>query len=164
MTDHLTQSAAAAASCNPPAGRGSSLPTLWRRSCSSGGILRGLRRCAHANGCRSSEQPDELAAPIEITRSIQTEADQDTVVVARPCANCGGVSGRTVIARPAAPRRRRSETTTPSSQHHGLPRAATVAYGITVMRTPRLSRPRRHRVPVRYSWYAMECPRLSTPI
>jgi serine/threonine protein phosphatase PrpC len=35
-----------------------------------------------------------MAAPIDITRSIQTEADdEDTVVVARPCANCGGVIG-----------------------------------------------------------------------
>jgi serine/threonine protein phosphatase PrpC len=33
-----------------------------------------------------------MAAPIEITRSIKTE-DEETVVVARPCANCGGVIG-----------------------------------------------------------------------
>ena len=36
----------------------------------------------------------DMAAPIDITRSIQTEADdEDTIVVARPCANCGGVIG-----------------------------------------------------------------------
>lgn len=36
----------------------------------------------------------DMAAPIDITRSIQTEADDEgTVVVARPCANCGGVIG-----------------------------------------------------------------------
>jgi serine/threonine protein phosphatase PrpC len=40
------------------------------------------------------EQADELTAPIEITRSIRTEADEEeTVVVARPCRNCGGVIG-----------------------------------------------------------------------
>ena len=40
------------------------------------------------------DEHDEMAAPIEITRSIQTEADnEDTVVVTRPCANCGGVIG-----------------------------------------------------------------------
>jgi serine/threonine protein phosphatase PrpC len=41
-----------------------------------------------------SDEPVEMAAPIEITRSIQTDTDnQDTVVVVRPCANCGGVIG-----------------------------------------------------------------------
>src|SRR5215216_734636 len=41
-----------------------------------------------------AEQSDEMAAPIDLSRSIQTEAeDEDTVVVARPCANCGGVIG-----------------------------------------------------------------------
>jgi serine/threonine protein phosphatase PrpC len=40
------------------------------------------------------EQPDDLTAPIEITRSIRTEADEEeTVVVTRPCRNCGGVIG-----------------------------------------------------------------------
>jgi len=35
-----------------------------------------------------------MAAPIDITRSIQTEPEnEDTVVIARPCANCGGVIG-----------------------------------------------------------------------
>jgi serine/threonine protein phosphatase PrpC len=42
----------------------------------------------------ADDEQDEMAAPIEITRSIQTEADnQDTVVLTRPCANCGGVIG-----------------------------------------------------------------------
>lgn len=41
-----------------------------------------------------AKEPDEMAAPIEITRSIHTEAeDGDTIVVARPCTNCGGVVG-----------------------------------------------------------------------
>jgi len=35
-----------------------------------------------------------MAAPIDITRSIKTETeDEDTVVITRPCANCGGVIG-----------------------------------------------------------------------
>ena len=38
--------------------------------------------------------PEEMAAPIEITRSIQTDTDNhDTVVLVRPCTNCGGVIG-----------------------------------------------------------------------
>jgi serine/threonine protein phosphatase PrpC len=42
----------------------------------------------------SAEAADQMAAPIEITRSINTEVeDEDTIVVARPCANCGGVIG-----------------------------------------------------------------------
>ena len=41
-----------------------------------------------------SENPDKMAAAIDITRSIQTEVeDEETIVVARPCANCGGVIG-----------------------------------------------------------------------
>jgi serine/threonine protein phosphatase PrpC len=39
-------------------------------------------------------EPDEMAAPIDITRSIQTEADEEnTAVITRQCANCGGVIG-----------------------------------------------------------------------
>ena len=63
--------------------------------------LRWLRRSCEACGgaltptaAGPSDEPEEMAAPIEITRSIQTDTDnQDTVVVARPCANCGGVIG-----------------------------------------------------------------------
>jgi serine/threonine protein phosphatase PrpC len=43
---------------------------------------------------RPADESDEMAAAIEITRSIQTDpGEQDTVVVTRPCANCGGVIG-----------------------------------------------------------------------
>ncbi len=42
----------------------------------------------------SADVSDEMAAPIEITRSIKTEdEDEETVVITRPCANCGGVIG-----------------------------------------------------------------------
>jgi serine/threonine protein phosphatase PrpC len=42
----------------------------------------------------SVAEVDEMAAPIELTRSIRTDPDdEDTVVVTRPCANCGGVIG-----------------------------------------------------------------------
>jgi serine/threonine protein phosphatase PrpC len=42
----------------------------------------------------SGDEPVEMAAPIEITRSIQTDTDnQDTIVLVRPCSNCGGVIG-----------------------------------------------------------------------
>ena len=40
----------------------------------------------------TADESDEMAAPIELTRSIRTDVD-DQDVVARPCANCGGVIG-----------------------------------------------------------------------
>ena len=38
-----------------------------------------------------ADESDEMAAPIELTRSIRPDADDQDV--ARPCANCGGVIG-----------------------------------------------------------------------
>src|SRR4029453_1559649 len=94
MTDHLTQSTAA----TPPA----ALPQ------SDGGL-----RCPHCGAEVAAQeafceacggaltptaggpvwQPDVPAAPIETPRSIQPEADEAAVVVARPCPNCGGAIG-----------------------------------------------------------------------
>ena len=46
------------------------------------------------SGAAPAEVADDMAAPIDLTRSIQTKAeDDDTVIVARPCLNCGGVVG-----------------------------------------------------------------------
>jgi serine/threonine protein phosphatase PrpC len=96
MTDHLTQS--------PEAGP---VPVAIRQPdgslvCPHCGAEVGAEE-AFCEACGSRLAPtaaapsgraDEMAAPIDITRSIQTEAeDEDTLVVARPCANCGGVIG-----------------------------------------------------------------------
>ena len=84
-----------------------------------------------------------MAAPIDITRSIQTKAE-DTAVVRPPVRQLRRRRlGQTVTARPAGPRLRRSGTTTQSVRRPGSPLAATAAYGITATRTRRLSRPSR---------------------
>ncbi|HEU4910021.1 MAG TPA: protein phosphatase 2C domain-containing protein [Propionibacteriaceae bacterium] len=115
MTDHLTQSAAAQSGretepdadpeTNPKTG---SAPLVAIRqadgslSCPHcGAEVAATEAFCEACGGRlaptaiaGTDGSSEMAAPIDITRSIQTEADdEDTVVVARPCANCGGVIG-----------------------------------------------------------------------
>jgi serine/threonine protein phosphatase PrpC len=95
MTDHLTQSAAPL----PPAAIRQPDGSLTCPHC--GAEVAAEEAFCEACGGRlapaaagPAEQPDDMAAPIDITRSIQTEADdEDTVVVARQCANCGGVIG-----------------------------------------------------------------------
>lgn len=98
MTEHLTQS---------PAPGPAPVPTAIQHS-------DGSLRCPHCGAevaaeeafceacggrlaptaAESGEHSDEMAAPIDVTRSIQTEVeDEDTIVVARPCGNCGGVIG-----------------------------------------------------------------------
>jgi serine/threonine protein phosphatase PrpC len=95
MTDHLTQSAAPL----PPVAIRQPDGSLTCPHCGAE-VAAGEAFCEACGGrlgpttAEPSEQPDEMAAPIDITRSIQTEAeDEDTVVVARSCANCGGVIG-----------------------------------------------------------------------
>jgi serine/threonine protein phosphatase PrpC len=95
MTDHLTQSAAPP----PPVAIRQPDGSLTCPHCGAE-VAAGEAFCEACGGRLASttaeppEQPDEMAAPIDITRSIQTEAeDEDTVVVARSCANCGGVIG-----------------------------------------------------------------------
>jgi serine/threonine protein phosphatase PrpC len=94
MTDHLTQSTAAP----PPAARpqpdgGLRCPHCGAEVAAQEAFCEACGGALTPTAAGPVEQPDELAAPIEMTRSIQTEADSDTVVVARPCANCGGVIG-----------------------------------------------------------------------
>jgi serine/threonine protein phosphatase PrpC len=103
MTDHLTQSAGPETG---PQADGVS-PVAIRQADGSltcphcGAEVAAAERFCEACGGRlaptasgPAEQSDEMAAPIDLSRSIQTEAeDEGTVVVARPCANCGGVIG-----------------------------------------------------------------------
>ena len=165
MTEHLTQSAAAASlaaiaqddgglSC-PHCGAEVAAGEAFCEAC--GGRLTPTR--SSESGARPAGKPDEMAAPIDITRSVQTKAeDQDAVVAARPCANCGGVIGADGTARPAAPRRRRNGTTTRSNRPRGSPPAATAAYDITATRMRRRSALNRMQVRERCSWSAMACP------
>jgi serine/threonine protein phosphatase PrpC len=95
MSDHLTQSAAPL----PPAPIPQPDGSLACPHCGAE-VAAGEAFCEACGGRLAptavgpAEKPDEMAAPIDITRSIQTEADnEDTVVVARPCTNCGGVIG-----------------------------------------------------------------------
>jgi serine/threonine protein phosphatase PrpC len=103
MTDHLTQSATPeagpAADTPPPAATKQADGTLSCPHC--GAEVAAAEAFCEACGGRlaptstgPAEEGDEMAAPIDITRSIKTEAeDEDTVVITRPCANCGGVIG-----------------------------------------------------------------------
>jgi serine/threonine protein phosphatase PrpC len=103
MTDHLTQSA------GPETGPQADgvTPVAIRQADGSltcphcGAEVAAAEAFCEACGGRlaptasgPAEQSDDMAAPIDLSRSIQTEAeDEYTVVVARPCANCGGVIG-----------------------------------------------------------------------
>jgi serine/threonine protein phosphatase PrpC len=97
MTDHLTQSSGAVQSMAISQPDGS----LRCPHCGAE-VAAGEAFCEACGGALTpttagpAEAPDEMAAPIEITRSIKTEAedeDEETVIVVRPCANCGGVIG-----------------------------------------------------------------------
>ena len=95
MTDNLTQSPAP----GPPVAIKQSDGSLRCPHC--GAEVAAEEAFCEACGGRlaptaaePSENPDKMAAAIDITRSIQTEVeDEETIVVARPCANCGGVIG-----------------------------------------------------------------------
>jgi serine/threonine protein phosphatase PrpC len=103
MTDHLTQSAGPETGTQadgvPPVAIRQADGSLTCPHC--GAEVAAAERFCEACGGRlaptasgPAEQSDEMAAPIDLSRSIQTEAeDEGTVVVARPCANCGGVIG-----------------------------------------------------------------------
>lgn len=95
MTDHMTQSAVPV----PPVAIRQPDGSLTCPHC--GADVAAEEAFCEACGGRlaptaagEGEAPDDMAAPIDITRSIQTEPEnEDTVVIARPCANCGGVIG-----------------------------------------------------------------------
>jgi serine/threonine protein phosphatase PrpC len=95
MTDHMTQSAVPV----PPVAIRQPDGSLTCPHC--GADVAAEEAFCEACGGRlapteagEAEAPDDMATPIDITRSIQTEPeDEDTVVIARPCANCGGVIG-----------------------------------------------------------------------
>ena len=95
MTDHMTQSAVPV----PPVAIRQPDGSLTCPHC--GADVAAEEAFCEACGGRlapteadQADATDEMAAPIDITRSIQTEPeDEETVVIARPCANCGGVIG-----------------------------------------------------------------------
>lgn len=95
MTDHMTQSAVPV----PPVAIRQPDGSLTCPHC--GADVAAEEAFCEACGGRlaptaagEAQAPDDMAAPIDITRSIQTEPEnEDTVVIARPCANCGGVIG-----------------------------------------------------------------------
>ena len=94
MTDHLTQpTTAAPPAAVPQPDGGLHCPHCGAEVAAQEAFCEACGGVLTPTAAGPIEQPDELAAPIEITRSIQTEADEDTVVAARPCANCGGVIG-----------------------------------------------------------------------
>jgi serine/threonine protein phosphatase PrpC len=96
MSDHLTQSAApevgAAPGATPQSDGGLRCPHCGAEVAAEEAFCEACGGRLTPTFAGPAEEPDEMAAPIDITRSIKTE-DEDTVVVARPCANCGGVVG-----------------------------------------------------------------------
>ena len=93
MTEHLTQSAAAASLAAIAQSDGSlSCPHCGAEVAAQEAFCEACGGRLTPTAARAADELDEMAAPIDITRSIQTE-DEDTVVVARPCANCGGIIG-----------------------------------------------------------------------
>ena len=95
MTDPATQAAAAVPLAPTPQPDG-------RLRCPHCGAEVGAHEafCEACGGALAAtttgpmSEPDEMAAPIDITHSIQTEADdEDTIVITRQCANCGGEIG-----------------------------------------------------------------------
>jgi len=93
MTDHLTQSTAEAARTAIPQADGSlRCPHCGAEVAAQEAFCEVCGGALTPTAVGSAGQSDEMAAPIEITRSLKTE-DEATVVVARPCANCGGVIG-----------------------------------------------------------------------
>src|SRR6476620_2141340 len=99
MTDRLTQSATPEAGTVPPAAipqpDGSlSCPHCGAEVAAQEAFCEACGGALTPSKAGPAEKHDEMAAPIDLTRSVQTKAeDQDAVVAARPCANCGGVIG-----------------------------------------------------------------------
>ena len=99
MTDHLTQSPTPEAGTVPPAAipqpdGGLSCPHCGAEVAAQEAFCEACGGALTPTAAGPAEEPDEMAAPIDLTRSVQTKAeDEDTVVAARPCANCGGVIG-----------------------------------------------------------------------
>ncbi|HJV13234.1 MAG TPA: protein phosphatase 2C domain-containing protein [Propionibacteriaceae bacterium] len=95
MTDHLTQSAARLPKVANRQPDGSlACPHCGAEVAAGEAFCEACGGRLAATAAEPSEEPDAMAAPIDITRSIQTEVDdEDTVVVARSCAHCGGVIG-----------------------------------------------------------------------
>jgi serine/threonine protein phosphatase PrpC len=95
MTDHLTQSPAAVPPAAIPQPDGSlNCPHCGAEVAPQEAFCEACGGALTPLATGAADKPDEMAAPIDLTRSVQTAAeDEDTVVVARPCANCGGTIG-----------------------------------------------------------------------
>ena len=97
MTDHLMQSSGAVQSMAISQPDGSlRCPHCGAEVAAQEAFCEACGGALTPTAAGPAEAPDEMAAPIEITRSIKTEAedeDEETVIVVRPCANCGGVIG-----------------------------------------------------------------------
>jgi serine/threonine protein phosphatase PrpC len=95
MTDHLTQPGSAVLPMAVPQPDGTlSCPHCGAEVAAQEAFCEACGGALTPTAVGPVEESDELAAPIEITRSIQTDTDdQDTAVIVRPCANCGGVIG-----------------------------------------------------------------------
>jgi serine/threonine protein phosphatase PrpC len=103
MTDHLTRSATPAAGPEadtpPPVAvrqpdGGLACPHCGAEVSAEEAFCEACGRPLAPTSAGPAEDADEMAAPIDITRSIKTEAEnEDTVAVTRPCANCGGLIG-----------------------------------------------------------------------
>jgi serine/threonine protein phosphatase PrpC len=93
MTDHLTQSDAVAPPAAIPQADGNlRCPHCGAEVAPQEAFCEACGGALTPTAAGPAGQPDEMAAPIEITRSIKIE-DESTVILARPCANCGGVIG-----------------------------------------------------------------------
>jgi serine/threonine protein phosphatase PrpC len=101
MTDHLTQSATPAAGPDTPppvairqADGSLVCPHCGAEVSAEEAFCEACGRPLAPTSTEPAEEADEMAAPIDITRSIETEAeDEETLAVTRPCTNCGGVIG-----------------------------------------------------------------------
>jgi hypothetical protein len=92
MTDHLAQSATAPPAAIPQSDGSLSCPHCGAEVAAQEAFCEACGGALTPTAAAPTGAPDTMAPPIEITRSIKTE-DEDTIVVARPCANCGGVIG-----------------------------------------------------------------------
>jgi serine/threonine protein phosphatase PrpC len=92
MTDHLAQSATAPPAAIPQSDGSLSCPHCGAEVAAQEAFCEACGGALTPTAAAPAGAPDTMAPPIEITRSLKTE-DEDTVVVARPCANCGGVIG-----------------------------------------------------------------------
>ena len=75
---------------------GAALPELRCRGHRGGRFCEACGTALTPIAAPADDQPDELESPIELTQSLHPKIDpevEDTIPIARPCTNCGGVVG-----------------------------------------------------------------------